>query len=152
MYIDVHSTSLCSLPLLFPSLSVPLFSSDEPNGRSSRDAELPRGDSQPMFLTNLHGYLHGQIPFFFFSSSSFAPGGSPADFVWWSKHADKEFSPPTFPWFESGRRSYTGVGLFRNSKYRKIRGDDFTLPPLYCCTAVKSEEPTGLRSPIGCLE
>ncbi|KAJ9481068.1 hypothetical protein VN97_g12435, partial [Penicillium thymicola] len=34
-------------------------------GRSSRDAELPRGDSQSMFLTNLHGYLHGQIPFFF---------------------------------------------------------------------------------------
>lgn len=58
-YIDTLLTTPRSLYLFFP------LSPDEPNGEELEDAELPRGVGIPksMFLTNLHGYLHGQLPF-----------------------------------------------------------------------------------------
>ena len=65
LYLSLSPLSL-SFSLL-PFLS--LFS----NGDSSRMQNFQgASDSQSMFLTNLHGYLHGQIPFF---------AESPADFV-----------------------------------------------------------------------
>jgi hypothetical protein len=108
-------------PVLSPFFPLLLFS----NGEQLEDAEL-QGDPQSMFLTNLHGYLHGQIPFCRISCR-----------LCLTKQTcrDKEFP------FSSSRED--PIELFR-SKYRKIRGDDDFAPR---CTSVKSGEPNGASPP-----